>query len=61
MILGHYVIVDDGGNYVTFSQTECSHKDEKNYNNSLSQKLEPPVFQYDRFVQICLLLGPPSF
>ena len=39
MKLGHYVTVDDGGNYVT----ERSHKDKKNNNNSSQRELGPPV------------------
>ena len=58
MKLGHYVIVDAGGNYVTFSKLNVWIKIKKII--TPHNELEPPVFQCDRFIQICLLLAPPS-
>ena len=58
MKLGHYVIVDDGGNHVTFPKLNILIKIKKII--TPHNELEPPVFQCDRFIQICLLLAPPS-
>ena len=57
--LGGYVIVDDGGNYVTFHKLYVRIKIFKKIITPHNE-LEPPVFQCDTFVQICLLLAPPS-
>ena len=56
MKLGRYVIVDDGGNYVTFRlmRAERSYKDIRNFTTPHNDNLKVlPVFQCDRFVQIC--------
>ena len=57
MKLGCCVIVDDGGMSVHVSQADLWHKKKK---KTPHLELEPPVFQCDRFIQICLLLLPPS-
>ena len=59
ILLGRYVIKDDGGNYVTFHELICI-KTKKN-NKSSQREPRPSVFQCDRFIQVCLLLARPSF
>ena len=60
MKIGRYVIADDGGNCTTFSQAVARIKIFKKIITPHNE-FEPPVFQCDTFVQICLLLAPPSF